>query len=195
VTTDGGGDADFAVTLQAIACQSVTATATNPDGSTSEFSNCINESPTVSCGVALATLWPPNHNLVNVGLAVSAEDNCPSPVISVQVFSDEDDEEATGDGNHSPAAKEIAAGTLRLRAERKGDGDGRVYLIVASATDSSGNTSRCCSTVTVTHSQSKAAKMSVAAQAAAAASHCAEFGTPPPGYFVVGDGPLIGPKQ
>jgi hypothetical protein len=36
-------------------------------------------------------------------------------------------------------ARDIAPGTLRLRAERKGNGDGRVYLIVASATDGSGN--------------------------------------------------------
>ena len=195
VATNGAGDANFSATFSAVGCRSITATATDPDGNTSEFSNCINEAPSVSCGVATNTLWPPNHDLVNIGLAVSLSDNCPNPVASVQVFSDEDDEEATGDGNHSPDAKNIAAGTLRLRAERKGDGDGRVYLIIVSGTDSSGNTTKCCSTVTVSHSQSKADKASVAAQAATAAAYCAQFGTPPPGYFVVGDGAVIGPKQ
>ncbi|HEU4389479.1 MAG TPA: hypothetical protein VFV34_16870, partial [Blastocatellia bacterium] len=195
VATNGAGNGSFSASFAAVGCLSVTATATDPDGNTSEFSNCINEAPSVSCGVATTTLWPANHNLVNVGLAVSASDNCPNPVVSVQVFSDEDDEEPTGDGNHSPDAKNIAAGTLRLRSERKGDGDGRVYLIIVSATDSSGNTTRCCSTVTVSHSQSNADKASVAAQAAAASAYCAQFGTPPPGYVLVGDGPVIGPKQ
>jgi hypothetical protein len=196
VSTDASGDASFTVTFAVdVGCGSVTATATDPLGNTSEFSNCLNQAPVVSCGVAISQLWPPNHNLINVGLAASASDNCPNPTVSVEVFSDEDDETPTGDGNHSPDAKDIGAGTLRLRAERKGDGDGRVYLIIVTATDSSGNTSRCCSAVTVAHSQSKAAKQSVASQAAAAIAHCEEFGAPPPGFVVVGDGLIIGPKQ
>ncbi|HZM90290.1 MAG TPA: hypothetical protein VFF31_27475, partial [Blastocatellia bacterium] len=126
---------------------------------------------------------------------VSAADNCPGVTTSVAVFGDENDEEATGDGNHSPDAKDIAAGTLRLRAERKGNGDGRVYLIIVTATDASGNVSRCCRTVTVAQSQSKASVASVAAQAAAARLFCEQNGTAPPGYFVIGDGPIIGPIQ
>jgi hypothetical protein len=36
----------------------------------------------------------------------------------------------------------------------------------------------------------------VNAQAAAAKAYClAHNGAPPPGYFVIGDGPVIGPKQ
>ncbi|MCI0387461.1 MAG: PKD domain-containing protein [Acidobacteria bacterium] len=152
--------------------------------------------PVISCPTGTDSLWPPNHNLVNVGLAVSAVDACDAnPSVSVRVYSDEDDEDQTGDGHHSPDAKDIASGTLRLRSERKGDADGRVYLIIVTATDHAGNDSRCCHTVVVPHSQSKAAIASVNAQAAAAAAHCAQFGTPPPGYFVVGDGPIIGPKQ
>jgi len=151
--------------------------------------------PIVTCDVATTTLWPPNHDLINVGLSASATDNCPGTVISVAVFGDEDDETPTGDGTFSPDAKDIGVGTLRLRSERKGDGDGRVYLIIVTATDASGNVSRCCRTVTVTHDQSKASVASVAAQAAAAKAFCEENGTAPPGYFVIGDGPIIGPKQ
>jgi hypothetical protein len=152
--------------------------------------------PTVSCSVATSSLWPPNHNLVNVGFTLSVTDACDSnPTVSIQVFADEDDEEPTGDGNHSPDAKNIGSNTLRLRSERKGDADGRVYLIIATVTDASGNVGRCCRTVVVPHSQSPAAIASVNAQAAAAAAHCAQFGTPPPGFVPVGDGPVIGPKQ
>jgi hypothetical protein len=112
------------------------------------------------------------------------------------VFGDEDDEAATGDGNHSPDAKNIVLQSLRLRSERKGDGDGRVYLIVVKATDASGNVGFCCSTVIVTHDRSAASVASVQAQAAAAQAFCgANGGAPPPGFFVIGDGPVIGPKQ
>jgi CSLREA domain-containing protein len=43
VTTDGSGDADFAIVLSATASpgDSITATATDPDGNTSEYSACI----------------------------------------------------------------------------------------------------------------------------------------------------------
>jgi hypothetical protein len=156
--------------------------------------------PTVSCSVnqsVLPTLWPPNHDLVNVGLSVSAADACDANLtITVMVFGDEDDEEPTGDGTHSPDAKDIAPGTLRVRSERKGDADGRVYLIVVKATDDAGKVRVACCTVVVPKSQSQADVNAVNAQAAAARSHClANNGAPPPGYFVIGDGPIIGPRQ
>jgi hypothetical protein len=139
-------------------------------------------------------LWPPNHNLKNVGLSITATDNC-DVTVAVQVFSDEDDEGSTGEGSFSPDAKDLAAGTLRLRSERNGEGDGRVYLIIVTATDSAGNVTRCCKTVTVAHSNSDAAQAAVAAQAVAALTFCEAQGTAPPGFFLVGDGPVVGPKQ
>ncbi len=81
---------------------------------------------------------------------------------------------------------------MRLRAERSGTGDGRVYLIVITATDASLNTSHACATVVVPKSMSAADMNAVNAQAAAASSPC---GTIPAAYFVVGDGPVVGPKQ
>ena len=48
----------------------------------------------------------------------------------------------------------------------------------------------------VPHSQSKSALSGVNAQAAAAvAAFVANGDNPPAGYFVVGDGPVVGPKQ
>jgi len=184
----------FPVGTTTVTCQ---ATDASSNTATCMFTVTVNdtEAPVVTCNVTTTTLWPPDHLLINVGLSVSAADNCPGVTTSVAVFGDENDEEATGDGNHSPDAKDIAAGTLRLRAERKGNGDGRVYLIIVTATDASGNVSRCCRTVTVAQSQSKASVASVAAQAAAARLFCEQNGTAPPGYFVIGDGPIIGPIQ
>jgi hypothetical protein len=181
----------------------VTLTVTDAEGQSATCAATVtvvdNTPPTVSCSVAqsvLPALWPPNHNLVNVGLNVSATDNCDNLTITVMVFGDEDDEEPTGDGTHSPDAKDIAQGTLRVRSERKGDADGRVYLIVVKATDDAGKVGVACCTVVVPLSQSQADKDAVDAQAAQARSQClANNGAPPPGYFVIGDGPIIGPRQ
>jgi hypothetical protein len=113
----------------------------------------------------------------------------------VDVFSDEDDSDLTGSGNHSPDAADIAPETLRLRAERKRPGDGRVYLIVVTGEDECGNVGRTCCTVTVAHDRSEGSAASVAAQAAAAEAECLSSGAPPADYVRVGDGPVIGPKQ
>ncbi|HEX8090098.1 MAG TPA: S8 family serine peptidase [Blastocatellia bacterium] len=154
------------------------------------------EAPVVTSNVTTTTLWIPDHTLRNVGLTASATDNCDSNLtLVVRVYGDENDEEPTEDGNFSPDARNIGVGTLRLRSERNGARDGRVYLVVVTATDSSGNVGRSSKTVTVALSQGSAEMQSVANQAAAAKTFFDQFGTPPAGYFVIGDGPIIGPKQ
>lgn len=152
--------------------------------------------PVVAVSAAASALWPPNHQMENVGLSVSALDNGGgTPAIQVAVFSDEDDL-APSSGNFPPDAKDIGPGTLRLRSERMGSGDGRVYLIVVTATDDSNNVSHECVSVVVSQNQSAAARSAVAAQAAAAAQYCgANNGTPPAGFVLVGDSPTVGPKQ
>jgi hypothetical protein len=154
------------------------------------------ECPALTSSVSTSSLWPANHNLINVGLAATATGDCPGPrTTEVQVFSDEDDVDPTTIGDMSPDAKNIAVGTLRLRSEQSEAGDGRVYLVVVRATDVCG-TVFTANTVVVTHDQSAASIASVNAQAAAARAFClANGGAPPPGYFVIGDGPIIGPKQ
>ena len=153
------------------------------------------QAPNITCSVATALLWPPNSDLINVGLSVTATDNDGfPPLVEIDVYSDEDDEEQVA--QMSPDAKDIASTTLRLRAERRGDSDGRVYVIRIKATDSSNNTAYAYCTVVVPKSQSKADVNSVNAQAAAAvAAFVTNGNNPPAGFFIVGDGPVIGPKQ
>ena len=155
-----------------------------------------NSAPVVTCTLTETMLWPPNHNMVNVGLSATSTDSCTghSGPANVAVFGDEDDEDQTGDGRHSPDAKNIAHQTLQLRSEREGDQNGRVYLVVASAADAGGKGFACC-TVTVPQNMSPASRADVLAQAAAAQAVCQVTGMPPAGYFVVGDGPILGPKQ
>jgi len=158
-----------------------------------------NTPPKVTAAVATASPWPPDSSLINVGLSATTSDGaCPAPAVSsVQVWGDEDDQTPTsGSEVFSPDAKDFGLGTLRLRAERVDSLDGRVYLIVVRATDTGGATGFGTATVVVPVNASPSASSSVAAQAASAKAYAeANNGNPPPGYFVIGDGPTIGNKQ
>jgi hypothetical protein len=140
-----------------------------------------------------------NPGLVNVGLSAAASDGvCPVPAVSsVEVFSDEDDETPSAPNQlFSPDASDIGVGTLRLRAERVRSLDGRVYLIVVRSTDAGGRVGFATATVVVPRNSSPSSASSVNAQAAAAKAFAdGNNGNPPPGYVVIGDGPIIGPLQ
>ena len=94
-------------------------------------------------------LWPPNHKLRPVSVAVSAGDNCDAGVASrckiVSVASNEPITHADWklDG---PLA-------LSLRAERDDEGTGRNYVIGVECADASGNSIRSAVTVKVPHNQ------------------------------------------
>lgn len=138
--------------------------------------------PLVDCSVAQSVLWPPNHRLVNVGLEAVATDQCePVGPVIVSVFSNQ------ASGTDGPDAIDIGAGTLKLRSERTGNPIGRVYLIVVTATNASGNLGVSCCTVVVLSNQSAAALAAVEAEAAQSSSYCLSHnGTPPPGYYAIG---------
>jgi hypothetical protein len=177
-----------------------TVTASTTAGPSCSFKITVNdtEASTLSAITVTQSSLPQNsHNLINVGLSGGTfTDNCPGASRQVMVFGDEDDQTNTGDGVNSPDAKDIDIGTLRLRAERVDSLDGRVYLIVVKATDASGNVSFRVATVVVPKGQSVASINSVNAQATTARNYALTHnGSPPPGYFMIGDGPIIGPKQ
>jgi hypothetical protein len=176
-----------------------TVTATTESGDKCSFTVTVNdvEAPAVTCSVLQPMLWPANHDLANVGLAATAADNCPGALpIMVQVFGNERDELPTGDGNFSPDAKNIAPGTLRLRAERRANAGGRVYLIVVKAADTAKNVGFASCTIVVPHDLGRKSVAEVNALATAAKAFCdAHNGAPPPGYCIIGDGPALGPKQ
>jgi hypothetical protein len=151
------------------------------------------EPPLITAAVGVNTLWPPNHNLINVGFTLNVTDNSAGPVnTEISVFSNEDDI-FQGSGNASPDATNVAARTLRLRSERSGNGSGRIYLILIVSRDPSNNVSKKCLSVVVPKSQSASNIQLVNAAAAVARAFCESTGAPPAGYFVVGDGPIINP--
>jgi len=152
VTTDSSGRVSFtrSATQAAVDGHFVTATATDPDGNTSEFSRCVrvNNLPPVCTEVApsRSELWPPNHKLVAVTLS-GATDPEGDP-LELRITGVTQDEPLTGTGdNTSPDAVVRDPGIVSLRAERAPRGDGRVYRIAFEVSD--GNEGTCTGTVSV----------------------------------------------
>jgi len=137
--------------------------------------------PIVTCSVLQTLLWPPNHKLVNVGLSAAAVDECSPGLIPLDI-------RVLSNGGGVNDATGIAPGTLQLRAEREGRLPGRVYLLVVTAADASGNLGVNCCTVVVPLAQSPAALAAASAEASSASSYCLSHqGEAPPGYFQIGE--------
>ena len=102
-------------------------------------------------------LWPPNHKLQDVEVDVYWSDNIdPSPIVQVSVTSNESvNDEGTGDGNTEPDWIIVDPHHLKLRAERDGTGNDRIYTITYTVTDAAGNSATASTTVTVPHDKSK----------------------------------------
>lgn len=96
------------------------------------------------------TLWPPNHKMVEVHiLGVTDPDGDPVTITVLGVWQDEPTE-GLGDGDVSPDA-EILGDHVKVRAERSGLEDGRVYHIYYIAEDDKGGFCECEVTVQVPH--------------------------------------------
>ena len=161
-----------------------------------------NTPPWLTCEIAEPVLMAMGDQLQNVGLDVQVFDDADmglAPVVSL--YSDEDDLDG-GQPESSPDAKDIAPGTLRLRLENDSSGDGRVYLVLATAQDSDGKQNAACCTSVVPAGNQPGDLEIVEDQAAEAFDQCTAFAAAsigqiptPAGFFVVGDGPVIGPMQ
>jgi hypothetical protein len=124
-------------------------------------------------------LWPPNHKLWEVELDLMVMDNCdPNPVVTLTDIRSSEPDNDTGDGNTVDDIQEADVGgddrMFLLRAERKGNGSGRIYAATYNATDASGNSTDAQVQILVPHDKGdlKAAKAS--AKAAKLAAKVAE---------------------
>ena len=77
-------------------------------------------------------------------------DNCGPVTVALSVSSNEP-VNGTGDGNTAPDWQIVNEHLVRLRAERAGNGTGRVYTITITATDSAGESSSADVAVSVPH--------------------------------------------
>ena len=114
--------------------------------------------PMLAVEASPATLWSPNHKMIDIHVTVRTSDICDLvPEIRLVSITSNEEPNGNGDGNTKPDFDSADFGTddrdFRLRAERKGNGDGRTYTIEYVAEDDSGNTTTAYTTVFVPHDQ------------------------------------------
>ena len=94
-------------------------------------------------------LWPPNHKMKQVTVNYTSTDNCPGPISCAITVTSDEPENGTGDGDTGPDWDVLNDHHVKLRAERSGQGDGRVYSIKVTCTDQYGNSASGTKTVIV----------------------------------------------
>lgn len=112
--------------------------------------------PTIGVSVGPTVLWPPNHRLVAIHAEVAVEDVCdPQAGFVLTSITSNEPDDGLGDGQTSgdiQGAEFGQADTLfYLRAERSGTRGGRIYTIVYTASDKSGNQTEAVVLVRVPH--------------------------------------------
>jgi hypothetical protein len=103
----------------------------------------VDQCPDCSHAAAtVATIWPPNHELVPVGVQGVTDPQGQSTTIRVDCITQDEPTNTVGDGNTCPDADGVGTPTAQVRAERTGSnkvpGDGRVYHIAFTAMDPDG---------------------------------------------------------
>jgi hypothetical protein len=112
--------------------------------------------PTLEVSVTPDTLWPPDHQYVEVKATVVAADNFdPNPGVTLVSVTSNEPDNGDDDGDTIDDIVIVDAVTFNLRAERSGIGTGRVYTITYQVTDACGNVTQQSATVSVPLSQSK----------------------------------------
>ena len=143
-----------------LGANTVTFTGTDDAGNASSCAAIVNvvdtDPPEISVELSRYVLWPPNHKMCDITATVVASDICdPNPMIALVDISSNEPDEGLGDGD-MPDDIQFGANDFefQLRSERSGLGDGRIYTVIYSATDGSGNTTVASVEVLVPHDRS-----------------------------------------
>jgi hypothetical protein len=119
----------------------VTLIVTDNRGASSSFITTVTVVSTsiISVSVDKPQLWPPNHKMVDVTVNYVAAYNCGNgPATCELSVTSNEPVNGTGDGDAAPDWEIVDAHHVRLRAERAGSNDGRVYTINITCTNSEG---------------------------------------------------------
>ena len=117
---------------------------------------CEGVAPTIDVRLNRDTLWPPNHKYVTVRAHVKVVDNLDlNPTVTLVSVTSNEPDNGLGDGDKADDIIIKSDFVFRLRAERSGTGDGRVYTITYEAMDACGNSTLATATVTVPKSKGK----------------------------------------
>jgi hypothetical protein len=118
--------------------------------------------PEILIGTEMLTLWPANHKYESIHLNefdIDVVDGCDENVsfddLLITSVSSDEEENGKGDGNTVNDMVLVDCQEVKLRKERSGNGNGRVYSINISVTDNSGNTATATCYVTVPHNKKK----------------------------------------
>jgi len=114
--------------------------------------------PDLTVSLSEDVLWPPNHKLVTITATVVASDTCdPAPAIRLVSITSNEPDNDTGDGSTNNDIQDAEFGTadfvFQLRAERKGNGNGRMYTVTYEVEDAGGNTNVAEAIVSVPHNR------------------------------------------
>jgi hypothetical protein len=110
--------------------------------------------PTCTAVASPSSIWPPNKKLVNVTVTVTPADSGGSglatpPFVLISVTSNE----AITPSDYPGFVIGTSDVSGQLRADRAGNGTGRIYTLTYRVADNAGNTATCTATVTVPHDQ------------------------------------------
>jgi len=135
----------------------VTWTATDGAGNTTTATQNITIADTtppaiLSLSATPNTLWPANHAMVPIAIAITIEDICDAdPAWRILAVASTEPVIGKGAGDTAPDWQITGDRSLTLRAERCGPNKGRIYTIAIAVTDASGNTATADLLVTVPH--------------------------------------------
>jgi uncharacterized repeat protein (TIGR01451 family) len=149
--------ADGTVISNTATVSSCTSDPNSNNNSATTTTTASNPPPTITGASANpSVLWPPNHRMVNVTVSYEVTDNCAlSPDSCTLSVTSNEPVNGQGDGNTFPDWIILDAHHVLLRAERAGNGNGRIYTITITCVDSGGNSSSRSVTVTVPHDRGR----------------------------------------
>ena len=128
----------------------------DPNGAnnSSTVTTALNHNPVCTAVNGGPDLWPPNHKFKLITLTGATDPDGNAVVLTITGVTQDEQLNGLGDGDTSPdAAVGPASNKVKLRAERSGLGDGRVYRIAFTGSDGLGGTCAGVATVGVPHDQ------------------------------------------